>query len=219
MSATGLPNSTQTITCVGAAVPFPDWSAIPHERRAIPTRCADGSSGTVFASASPNVTLFDAGIPPAESLRAAADWSGPVLDNRFVLGVQGIMSSGLHQPDAVDVNLHRDPALLPRRTKAVARCLPIRARSFVHAARCRRGAARASQRVSARVGAALRSRHPLAADQRQPQTGHRERQAASGTLTYTLLDVREQYSGFSSTAGDPFARAVGRSARRRHDTR
>ena len=37
-------------------------------------------------------------------MRAAGDWSGPVLDNRFVLGVQGIVSAGLAQSGKVDVN-------------------------------------------------------------------------------------------------------------------
>src|SRR5262249_45078751 len=71
----------------------------------IPTRCADGSDGSVFATAAPNVSLFDPAFRQARSLRAASDWSGPVLDNRFVLGVQGIISSGRRQQNVVDVNL------------------------------------------------------------------------------------------------------------------
>ena len=75
----------------------------------IPTACADGSAGTVYATGAPNATLFDAGFRQPRSLRAAGDWSGPALDNRFVLGVQGVVSTGLDQQGAVDINANRTP--------------------------------------------------------------------------------------------------------------
>src|SRR6185369_16862769 len=95
---------------VGGAVPAPDWSAFLSEPGAIPSACADGSTGTVFNTAAPNVTLFAPGFREPRALRAAADWSGPVLDNRFVLGVQGILSNGLHQPGGIDINVARTPS-------------------------------------------------------------------------------------------------------------
>ena len=58
-ASTGLVNSTQTITCVGSAVPFPDWNGFITDASTIPTRCADGSTGSAFATSAPNVTLFD----------------------------------------------------------------------------------------------------------------------------------------------------------------
>ena len=41
------------------------------------------------------------------SVACAADWSAPVLDNRFVLGVQGVYSWNMNQQGIVDVNVTR----------------------------------------------------------------------------------------------------------------
>src|SRR5205823_5071998 len=59
-----------------------------------------------FASSAPNVALFDSRFRQPQSIRVAADWSGPVLDNRFVLGIQTVASSALGQAGLVDVNLN-----------------------------------------------------------------------------------------------------------------
>src|SRR6185436_8084397 len=40
LSSTGLPSSTQTTSCVGGAVPFPDWNAFLADPASIPTHCA-----------------------------------------------------------------------------------------------------------------------------------------------------------------------------------
>ena len=105
VASTGLANRRQSITCVGAATPAADWNAFLSDPSTIPTRCADGSTGSPLGTSAPNVTLFDPGFRQAQSMRAAADWSGPIVDNRFVLGVQSIVSSGRHQQGEVDINL------------------------------------------------------------------------------------------------------------------
>ena len=58
---TGLATGLQQITCVGPATPVPDWSAYAANPGTIPTSCADGTTGSVFANAAPNVTLFSKG--------------------------------------------------------------------------------------------------------------------------------------------------------------
>ena len=203
MSATGLPSSTRAISCVGAAVPSANWSAFVADPVSIPSACADGSSGSVYASASPNVTLFAPGFREPRALRAAADWSGPVLDNRFVLGVQGIFSNGLHQPGGVDVNVRRssqftlpgegqrpvfvDPGAIVGATGAIAAAAGKVSTDF--------------QRVWAlQSGLGIHSR--AATVNVKPVTANAKLQ---WDLTYSLLDVREEYYGFSSTTGDPFA--------------
>src|SRR5512140_3787624 len=55
---TGLASGVQQLTCIGAATPIPDWVAYASNTGLIPTRCADGTSGTVFSSAAPAVSLF-----------------------------------------------------------------------------------------------------------------------------------------------------------------
>src|SRR4029079_16536241 len=67
---TGLAGALQQITCVGAAVPTPDLSAYAADPSTIPSRCADGSTGTVFASDAPNATLFARDFAAPRSVRS-----------------------------------------------------------------------------------------------------------------------------------------------------
>lgn len=207
MSATGLPASSQSISCVGSAVPFPEWNSFLTDPSTVPTRCADGSSGTVYATGAPNVTLFAPGFREPKAVRGATDWSGPVLDNRFVLGVQGIISNGVNQASGVDLNLVRTPQfVLPDEgnrpvyvgTDAI---VPTTGSIAGGAGRVSPDFARVWMQTS---DLAVHSRQ-LAVDVKPITTNLRYK----WDLTYTLLDVREQYRGFSSTTGNPFAIAWG----------
>ena len=200
--ATGLPSSTQTVSCVGAAVPFPDWHSFLTDPSTIPARCADGSVGSVFGSSAPNVTLFDARFRQPQSIRAAADWSGPVLDNRFVLGIQAVASSAIGQTGTVDVNLNptvrftlateggrpvfADPSAIVASTGAVAT-----RGTRVSSAFQRVSVERSDLRVDARL--LVVNLKPVTADPR-----------LKWDLTYTLLDAQEKLNGFMSTTGNPF---------------
>src|SRR6185503_11907919 len=105
VAQTGLPTSTRTIACVGPAAPTPDWGSYSNSPTSAPATCADGSSGGIFSNAAPSVLAFDRGFEQPRSFRTAADWSSPVLDNRFVLGLQGVFSWNMNQPGFVDINL------------------------------------------------------------------------------------------------------------------
>ena len=203
LSATGLPSSTQSITCVGAAAPFPRWESFLADRGSIPTACADGSAGTVYAASAPGVVLFDPRYKQPRSLRGAADWSGPVLDNRFVLGVQGVASTGLDQHGAVDVNASRTPRFfLPEEGGRPVFVDPISIVATTGSIGAGAG------RVSSQFQRVMAQRSDLHTRSRQltlnlkPVTANPR---LKWEATYTLLDVREQYFGFASTAGDPFA--------------
>jgi hypothetical protein len=207
LNATGLPSSTQSISCVGAAVPFPNWSSFLTDPGSIPTACADGSAGTVYASRAPSATVLDPRFRQPRSLRGAGDWSGPVLDNRFVLGVQGVLSSGLDQLGAVDVNASRTTQFAlsnegGRPVFASASAIVPNTGSIAA------GAGRVSadfQRVMVqRSGLSVRSKQLTV--NLKPVTANAK---FKWDFTYTLVGVREQYYGFSSTAGDPFATAWG----------
>jgi hypothetical protein len=200
--ATGLPASTQTLTCVGTAVPFPDWSSFLTDPSTIPSRCADGSSGSVFATAAPNVTLFDPRFRQPESVRAAGDWSGPIWDNRFVLGVQAIASDGLHQNGFVDLNL--DPRERFTLSNEGGRPVFADAGAIVPGtgaiATTASRVAPAFQRVSAersdlavRTGQVTINLKPITANAR-----------LKWDLTYTRQETREKLNGFTSTSGNPF---------------
>jgi carboxypeptidase family protein len=202
VNSTGLANSTQTISCVGAAVPFPDWNAFLAGESAVPTRCADGSVGTVFSTTAPGVSLFDARYRQPQSLRAAGDWSSPVLDNRFVLGVQAIASWGLNQQGSVDINFN--PAVRFSLASEGGRPVFANAGAIVPTT----GAiAIRDTRVSPAFQRVTVQRSDLRVDSHQltvnlkPVTANAR---LKWDLTYTLLDSREKFYGFTSTVGNPF---------------
>src|SRR6185437_15362564 len=101
---TGLATGLQQLTCVGGAAPVPDWQAYLVDPGAIPTTCADGSTGCVFANTVPNVALFAKDFNAPRSLRSNLQWSGPVLDNRFNATVNTTYSLNLNQQSLVDLN-------------------------------------------------------------------------------------------------------------------
>jgi hypothetical protein len=209
MSTTGLPSSTQSITCVGSAVPFPQWRAFVDDASSVPSSCADGSSGSAYATTSPAVRMFDPHFRQPRSVRAAADWSGPILDNRVVLGVQGVVSWGLHQQGTVDANLVRRAAF----TLANEGGRPVYAPADAivpSTGTIAAGGGRVSSAFQSVLvdESSLRNRARELSIDVKPVTA---RAKLRWDLTYTLLDVREQFFGFASTTGDPFATQWGRS--------
>ena len=209
IAQTGLSGSAQSVTCVGPATPLPDWNAFATSSATIPTRCAGGSTGSLLATGAPNVTLFDPAFRQAASLRAAADWSGPILDNRFVLGVQAIASSGMHQQGMVDINLVRtaqftlanekdrpvfvDASTIVPTTGAMSIVSSRLSRNFQHVWEEQSGLRVSSRQVSVNL---------------KPVTAN---PMLRWDATYTLLDAHESFNGFSSTAGNPFDVQSGRS--------
>ncbi|MEP6905793.1 MAG: hypothetical protein ABI875_06885, partial [Gemmatimonadales bacterium] len=106
---TGLAGAVQQLTCVGSATPVPDWNSYVANASAIPTRCADGSLGTPFANATPNVTLFARDYTSPRSVRSNLQWNGPILANRFSATVEGTYSLNLNQQGAFDLNFKPQP--------------------------------------------------------------------------------------------------------------
>src|SRR5262249_36529363 len=100
----GLPSGIQQITCVGPAAPIPDWDGYVQDPTLIPEHCADGSSGTVFSSSAPSVSLVAKDFAPYKSVRSNLSWNGAVLDGRFSLSAEGSYSVNLNQQRFVDLN-------------------------------------------------------------------------------------------------------------------
>jgi len=199
---------SRSIACVGPAVPFPSWTWALTDPSDIPTACADGSSG-VYGSTAANVVAFDRGFREPKSVRAAVDWSGPVLDNRVVLGMQGIVSNGFDQQGAVDINVRRTPSFTL--TGEEARPVFADAAAIVPST----GTVSAGAgRVSAAFQSVVVERSDLAMRSRQ-FTVNLKPVTASGSLKwdfmYTWSRVREQFFGFASTTGDPFTTSWGTS--------
>ena len=74
---TGLPGAALQIACAGAATPMLDWNVLSASST-LPSRCADGSAGSVFANSSPSVTLFDAHYAQEKecALQHELEWHG-----------------------------------------------------------------------------------------------------------------------------------------------
>lgn len=212
---TGLAGSTQSIVCVGPAAPSPNWSSYELDPSTIPTKCADGSTGSQFANTTPSVTLFSKNYQQTRSWRASLSWSGPILDNRFALGVSTLYSLNMNQPDAIDRNF----AGVQRFVLANEGGRPVYANTS--AIDPRTGTvALTDTRVTTDFLRVSEQHSDLRSDSKQfvltlkPVTANPK---FRWNASYQLLDVNEQYRGFSSTVGSPFATNWSRSlAQGRH---
>lgn len=71
MRQTGLPEADQRLTCIGAAVPIPDWDLYLRDPAAAPQACADTGPGMPdgLASRAPTITVVDRDQKLPSSLR------------------------------------------------------------------------------------------------------------------------------------------------------
>lgn len=99
-AGTGLSGSTSTLSCVGAAVPIPDWDIFATNPSSIPTRCADGSGA--LSESAPSVTLIDRNYDVARSWRATLNWNSNF--GKWLVKVDALGSYDLSQPSTTDAN-------------------------------------------------------------------------------------------------------------------
>jgi carboxypeptidase family protein len=207
---TGLANAVQQLTCAGIATPIPDWDEYGADPATIPTQCTDGTQGTVFASTAPNVTLFARDYATQRSLRSNLQWSGAALDNRVSATINATYSINRHQPEAVDLNFN--PLVrfaLPAESDRPVFVLPTSIVPATGAIASRDG------RVSALFNRVTEMRSNQSSISRQVSI-----QLSPLTLNshytwgvnYALNSVRDHVSGFTSTVGNPFEAAAGRSS-------
>ena len=209
MASTGLPGGVRQLTCVGSAVPVPDWSAYRADPDSVPTECAGG--GTVFGSAVPNVTLLDPGYGAQRSVRSTLQWASPILDNRLMANLTGTVSVNLDQSGTVDLNF--DPTVRFTLPDEGGRPVFVQPGSVVPAT----GAiAAADGRLSPLFNRVTEQRSGYRSVSRQLQVQLaplRMNSRFTWNVAYTLGSVRDRVSGFASTAGSPLevseARASG----------
>ncbi|MBA3670436.1 MAG: carboxypeptidase regulatory-like domain-containing protein [Gemmatimonadaceae bacterium] len=206
---TGLPSAVQQLTCIGSAAPIPDWSAYGTNPASIPAQCASGSSGSIFASSVPNVTLYSPSFRAQRSVRGNLQWNGPVIGDRFNLTVDGTYGSNLNQPSFVDLNF--TPVTRFSLADEGGRPVYVNASSVVPLT----GAiASRDARVTQQFARVAEQRSDLRSESRQLRFGLNPLSYSSDfswVLNYVFQDNREQYRGFSSTAGSPLDVAWGRS--------
>jgi hypothetical protein len=206
---TGLASAIQQLACVGAATPTPDWNAYTDPSR-IPSRCADGTTGTVFSNSAPNVTMFAKDFIPSRSVRSNLSWSGAILRNTLNASFDATYSLNTNQASFVDRNFagttrfaldnegNRPVFVLP------SSIVPLTG-----------GIAAADGRVSSQFQRVTEQRSDLASRSAQFSVRVSPMTFSSNftwNASYTYSNVREQFRGFTSTAGDPNAIGWSRSS-------
>ncbi len=104
-AATGLAGATSVLSCVGSAVPSPDWSLFASNAGNIPSQCRDGSGA--LGERAPSVTLIDPAYDVPRSWRGSLD-----LNTNFhtlLIRLSGLGSIDLQQPGIVDANFAGTP--------------------------------------------------------------------------------------------------------------
>jgi hypothetical protein len=210
MDNTGLANAIQQLTCVGLAAPTPDWLAYAQNVAAIPTTCANGTLGTSFASTAPNVTLFDRDYAAPRALRSNLQWTGPVANNRLSAMVDFTYSLNMNQPSTRDLNFDQQQAF----TLGSEGGRPVYAQTSGIVAAT--GAIAATEdRVSPLFTHVAELRSDLKSEAKQLTVSLSPTSFNSTFgwgLSYVYSQTREQYNGFSSTAGDPYELGWSRSS-------
>jgi hypothetical protein len=207
---TGLPSAVQQITCVGSAAPAPDWNAYGTNESSIPNRCADGSTGTVFASSAPNVSLFSPTYKAPKSIRSNLQWSGPVLNNRFSATVDGTVSLNRNQQSFTDLNFSGTPqfVLSGEENRPVfvqpTSIVPTTGSVSPIDARLKPNFARVSQLLSD-----LKSQSAQLSLRLSPNNFSTN---FNWSLSYVYSNVREQFRGFANTASNPLNVSWGRAS-------
>jgi hypothetical protein len=214
MLASGLPDGVRQISCVGAAVPLPDWNAFVSDPSSIPSSCADTASTSPFASMAPNVWLVDRRFAAQKSWRANLEIQGSLIPRRFAFRVGAIYSANLHQQAPLDLNF----GPVERFALAAEGGRPVYANagSIVPAT----GALNSrDSRLDPRFGGVTALMTDLRSESRQilvtiiPTPGTFLGRFWRFNLIYVNQRVRDQARGFGgSTAGNPLDVVWGRSA-------
>ena len=199
---TGLPSGVQQIYCVGPAVPAPDWARYATRPSDVADRCADGTTGSVFSNSAPNVTLFARGFRPQRTVRTNLSWNGSLLDGRYSTSVEGTYALNLDQQRSVDLNfapverfdlaneggrpVYVDPTSIVPATGSIASRDARVAQSFSRVSEVRSDLESRTAQLSVRLSPIPRGPTKF-----------------GWSFAYTYTHIREQVSGFSSTAGNP----------------
>lgn len=210
MDNTGLPSGVQQLACVGLAAPIANWASYANGGQAGPSTCADGTSGTVFSTTAPNVTLFDKDYSAPRSLRSNLNWSGNTLGNRFSIYADVTYALNLNQASSLDLNFNptQQFALGSEGNRPV----------YAHASGIvpTTGAIAGSEaRVTNSFFHVNELRSDLKSESKQFTLSFQPT-SFNSTLTwggsYVYSQTREQYRGFSSTVSNPLDLTWGRSA-------
>lgn len=106
--ATGLPGTTtQRLSCVGSAVPTPNWQNYISNAASVPSTCADGAGASPFSDAAPSVQLFDSRFAAARRWTGNLSWASAY--HWLFYTIDGSYSLNVDQPGTVDLNFTGTP--------------------------------------------------------------------------------------------------------------
>ncbi|HTR79554.1 MAG TPA: hypothetical protein VMH39_15655, partial [Gemmatimonadaceae bacterium] len=163
----------------------------------------------------PNVSLVSPSLRPQQTVRSNLSWNSSILDARLSTTIEGTYSINLHQQRTVDLNF--EPTVRFALPDEAGRPVYVQTASIVAGTGAiASGDARVSQAFShvSEVRSDLQSRTEQLSVSLRPIP--RAPSAFTWTGTYTYSHIREEYSGFSSTAGDPTAIAWGTASQGPH---
>jgi hypothetical protein len=199
MAPNGLPGGATYLTCIGAAVPAPDWVSYQVDPETIPTQCAAGSGiPATFADVTPSVVLFDRAYQPPRSWRGNLSYASTF--HSLLYSIEGIYSVNLNQPGRTDLNFNGVPRFL-----ASGEGRPVYA-GVVGIDPASGFASTVDARKTSLFGPVLLHRSDLRSISRQatlivsppPENARRW----FGSVAYTLSSVRALASGFDAPTFD-----------------
>ena len=202
MIANGLPGGATYLTCLGTAVPTPDWSMYVDNPSTIPTTCADGSTPQ-FSDASRAVSLFDRSYQPPRSWRGNLSYASNL--GFLVYSIEGIYSLNLNQPARRDLNFANAQQFA---TDVEGRPVFVGTNSIVPSTGL---VSAVDARQSALFGPVMLNASDLRSISRQLTINispdFERARSWYMSLAYTLSSVRSLASGFDApTFGSPFER-------------
>ena len=201
-AATGLSDGSSRLSCVGAAVPSPDWTTFESDPASVPARCLDGSG--LLADYAPAVSLISPSYDVPHNWRASLDWTTNIRSWLVKVGALG--SYDLSQPGTVNVNFTATPKFTlaeAGRPVYVSTASIDAASGAVSPVEARRDAefGPVMMRTSDLRGYGGQLTTTIAPDLARAR-GWWNR--AYTSLSYTLQSSRRQYRGFDGAAfGDP----------------
>ena len=209
-AATGLTSTEQQVSCIGAAVPIPDWTSFADDPSSAPTQClTDVTLPPSFSSVQPSVTVFAPDFEAPRSWRASLGIQHRLFGN-ITFSADASYARGVALYGVTDLNLNTTPAftLADEGNRPVfspiAAIVPTTGQ-----------VSSASSRKYAQYGQVLELNSGLASDTRQLTliAGGATSGGTAFSLSYTLQRTRDQSSfsccsaaqgfGSATTAGNP----------------
>ncbi len=108
--ATGLTNTEQQVSCIGAAVPTPEWQSYISDPTTAPTACASTTGiPASFSAVRPSVTLFAPDFEAPRSWRASLGLQHRLFGN-VTMSADASWARGVALYGVRDLNLNTTPA-------------------------------------------------------------------------------------------------------------